>query len=222
MDQFIQQIFENLDKWRHLPAYQLERRADIFFSVYLPEYIKREYQLEVELIIPEFPIKVDIAFPKAKGNRSFKIDYLFKFKNTRKIWFIELKTDTESVNEKQKKYLSSVKNTSMVMILNKIKEIIKASSSKKYNNLITLLIQGGFVKDSEDVFDIIVGDYEKEIVFVLPKKMKEDLEKDFRVIYNHDISSVIQSFPDELSRRFAKSLTEWATINADGNSVSNV
>jgi hypothetical protein len=35
MSEPIQQLFENLDSWRHLPAYQLERRADVFFSVYL-------------------------------------------------------------------------------------------------------------------------------------------------------------------------------------------
>ncbi len=28
-------IFRHLDHWRHLPSYQLERRADVFFSVYL-------------------------------------------------------------------------------------------------------------------------------------------------------------------------------------------
>jgi hypothetical protein len=27
-------VFAHLDRWRHLPNYQLERRADIFFSVY--------------------------------------------------------------------------------------------------------------------------------------------------------------------------------------------
>jgi len=31
----LQTIFRHLDCWRHLPAYQLERRADIFFSAYL-------------------------------------------------------------------------------------------------------------------------------------------------------------------------------------------
>jgi hypothetical protein len=29
----LDRVFENLDRWRHLPAYQMERRADIFFSV---------------------------------------------------------------------------------------------------------------------------------------------------------------------------------------------
>ena len=30
-------IFDRMDSWRHLPGYQLERRADLLFSLYLPE-----------------------------------------------------------------------------------------------------------------------------------------------------------------------------------------
>ena len=29
-------VLELLDRWRHLPSYQLERRADVFFALYLP------------------------------------------------------------------------------------------------------------------------------------------------------------------------------------------
>ena len=31
------QLFDRLDEWRDFPNYQLERRADIFFSLYLVE-----------------------------------------------------------------------------------------------------------------------------------------------------------------------------------------
>jgi len=33
----IDTLFDRMDAWRHLPNYQLERRADIFFAMYLPE-----------------------------------------------------------------------------------------------------------------------------------------------------------------------------------------
>ncbi|NDP20943.1 MAG: hypothetical protein GZ091_07680 [Paludibacter sp.] len=53
----IDQLFDRLDDWRNLPAYQLERRSDIFFSLYLKDIIQSYYQQKVEHIIPEFPVK---------------------------------------------------------------------------------------------------------------------------------------------------------------------
>ena len=34
-------LVEHLDRWRHLPNYQLERRADIFFGLYLARTARR-------------------------------------------------------------------------------------------------------------------------------------------------------------------------------------
>ena len=36
----IDTLFDRMDAWRHLPSYQLERRADLFFSLYLPEVLE--------------------------------------------------------------------------------------------------------------------------------------------------------------------------------------
>ncbi len=36
----LNELFDNMDSWRHLPAYQFERRADIFFSIYLPDLFR--------------------------------------------------------------------------------------------------------------------------------------------------------------------------------------
>ena len=35
MNNHVNILFERLENWRHLPNYQLERRTDIFFSLYL-------------------------------------------------------------------------------------------------------------------------------------------------------------------------------------------
>jgi hypothetical protein len=54
----INQLFKKLDAWRHLPAYQLERRADIFFSLYLAEVLQKRFSLEATpVLIPEFPCR---------------------------------------------------------------------------------------------------------------------------------------------------------------------
>jgi hypothetical protein len=51
-------VFDHMDRWRHLPAYQLERRADIFFSVYLAEVVQEVTGVPVSpSMIPELPLK---------------------------------------------------------------------------------------------------------------------------------------------------------------------
>ena len=42
------ELFDNMDSWRHLPAYQLERRADIFFSIYLSDLLRDKFGVTVE------------------------------------------------------------------------------------------------------------------------------------------------------------------------------
>ena len=47
-----------LDTWRHLPAYQLERRADIFFALFLPDVLEEKFGVPISpVLIPEFPVK---------------------------------------------------------------------------------------------------------------------------------------------------------------------
>ena len=71
----INSLFDSLDDWRNLPSYQLERRADIFFSLYLAEVLKKKRNIDIDSrIIPEFPV---IKRTKDKDNntrQSFKVD----------------------------------------------------------------------------------------------------------------------------------------------------
>ena len=67
----VTRLFDLLDQWRHFPAYQLERRADIFFALYLPGIIEHALGVKVDArVIPEFPIR------KEHSRRSTKVDYL--------------------------------------------------------------------------------------------------------------------------------------------------
>ena len=66
-------LFASLDRWRHLPAYQLERRADIYFGLFLPDVLNHHLgsrNLTIDpRIIPEFPLG------QAASRRSDKADY---------------------------------------------------------------------------------------------------------------------------------------------------
>ena len=92
-------VFSNLDRWRHLPAYQLERRADIFFSVYLAHVLERYVGTAVDpRIVPEFPIKRDLIWPDQSTHLSVKVDYVLFAKDRSRAYFIELKTDCIAVS----------------------------------------------------------------------------------------------------------------------------
>jgi len=74
--QLINDISDNLDVGRKLPAYQLERRADIFLSIYLPDILSNKFGVRVEGVIPEFPIDIGTIHAKVKTNLFSKITNL--------------------------------------------------------------------------------------------------------------------------------------------------
>jgi hypothetical protein len=102
--------FELLDRWRHLPNYQLERRADIFFAAFLPGFIAwKEKPTPVRpVVIPELPLKRDLVVDHSgpASERSVKVDYVVFQEDLRRAFFVELKTDQTSLREDQYKYLA--------------------------------------------------------------------------------------------------------------------
>ena len=90
-------VFSKLDEWRHLPSYQLERRVDVFFGLFLPEVLAALSDREPVLgtlipddvhVVPEFPLHkglLGISKNKQQGhdNQSVKVDFAV-FPRTRK------------------------------------------------------------------------------------------------------------------------------------------
>ena len=119
-ESMIDKLFFRMDDWRHLPSYQLERRADLFFSLYIPEVISNIFGCEVkEKLIPEFPVKLSIIYKNRiknddsfvaekynlDSNQSVKIDYVAITENHETALLIELKTDKNSIKPNQIKNL---------------------------------------------------------------------------------------------------------------------
>ncbi len=48
--------FCQLNQWRHFPAYQLERRIDVFVALFMPAVFKSHFGLSPVTVIPEFPL----------------------------------------------------------------------------------------------------------------------------------------------------------------------
>ena len=89
----IADLFCLLDGWRHLPNYQLERRADVFFALFLPEVLEKRCGITIKRpLIPEFPIAKN-----EKDGKHKQADYFVLSENQRQGILVELKTDNASI-----------------------------------------------------------------------------------------------------------------------------
>ena len=211
MNNLIDQLFSNLDTWRHLPSYQLERRADVFFSVYLPEFLREMRGLDIEIVIPEFPVRVGTIQPKIDINKSFKIDYVAKIRNANKILFIELKTDDHSRRDKQDWYLLEAKKKGMPALLRGLKKIYAATDAKsKYDHLLRALETANLIQlGGRNIFEPMDQDCDISIIYVQPHP---DSEND--TITFDELAEFVGKKEDHLSKRFSQSLKDWASMTA--------
>ena len=222
------QLFANLDRWRHLPAYQLERRADIFFSLYLKEVVEEFAETALtETIIPELPVKRDLIWPEKKSSQSVKVDYVLFAKDRSKVFFVELKTDVGSRRAAQDEYLLRSQEVGFQRILEGLKRIILATTAhQKYHHLLYVLAHEGCLALTEDLADftfprprrglkkrleeIVVTvapeEFEVEVIFVQPIGTDSDNFIDF-----HTFARAVDRHDDEVSKLFAKHLRRWVT-----------
>lgn len=162
----IGKLFDQLDTWRHLPSYQLERRADIFFSLYLQEVLEdNKVGLGIPIddrLIPEFPVRIgtinarssdeqqdvgSVVTVDTSANRrgpsseqSYKIDYVAFSADKSKVILIELKTDAASHLPEQARYLNACQTHGFHDLLTGIKQLFLATNSKrKYFRLLVQL-----------------------------------------------------------------------------------
>jgi len=208
----ISTLFDSLDHWRHFPAYQLERRADIFFSLYLDEIFKSYFGENIGGVIPEFPVRKGSIQTNSESNRSFKIDYLVKLKNRDKVLLVELKTDSGSRRKNQDRYLQEVKSVGFEKILQGVLMIYAATKAKsKYRCLLDELTSLGFLKKLPDhKYATDKTQCDIDIVYIQPEKK----EGSMHVISFQDIAEIVARNSDELSQRFAESLRQWAARKA--------
>ena len=139
----------------------------------------------------------------------------------------ELKTEGMSRNVKQDKYLLAAQAVGFEGLLDGVLKIFRATAAKrKYFHLLDLLARVGYLHIPEDMYRIIQKDSLAGI-----NKESEDIEIDCEakqpeILYlqpNGDGEGVlsfaefkrtVETFDDPISRRFAESLDEWATVKA--------
>jgi len=210
----IDKVFDLLDDWRNLPAYQLERRADIFFAIYLPDILKDKFGVDIEFIIPEFPVRIGTIYPdlgSKNPNLSFKIDFVAVSNLKKTVYLVELKTDVGSRRDNQDKYLERSKKKNITTLVDGILQINQATSSKrKYGYLLDLLSKIGWIDSS--TLQNISHDYNIEIVYIQPintTSIKE--QQNNSIITFGNIQKTLSTLDDGLTQRFLQSLKQWET-----------
>ncbi len=210
-------LFNLLTDWRHLPAYQLERRADIFFALYLEDlltycgYFSKGDHLTV---IPEFPAKQDHM------NLSDRIDYMVG--SDERIVYVELKTDNHSIRTEQAMYLHKIQQKKLTAVFSDIITIYETSAARtKYKHLIEKLSRwieytdARFVKDRCRLKKEGIGKIRSvEVVYILPtpQQIKSEQYAHKYICFDTLIKMLRQTRYDDdpIARYFAEALGEWA------------
>jgi len=208
----IDYIFKLLDDWRKLPSYQLERRADIYFACYLPEimmdFLSKEddvgqNKINLENIIPEFPLKKSDCISGEKNYTSTKVDYAVFTQS--KLYLVELKTTWKSLKAKQvdeavKRFKGVPENNTMTeeepeKAIDLVRDICvirhSPNSDSKYKNLIDRLsgVPGikkikANMKRSDNpekaISGVEVSQRDIEILYILPRKPGELKNGEFK------------------------------------------
>ena len=223
----IEKVFCLLDEWRHLPAYQLERRADIYFGLFLrdvlDDYLRPKGLTVHPTLIPEFPLR------QKTSNRSDKVDYFALATHTETgdqvAFLVELKTDIKSQRDEQKEYLTRAKKRGMRKILFDLKLIFKATSADlrgKYFHLFEAVEKLGLVnKLPNELSERVYGDQPRglrkcikdieiapslptiDVLYVLPKDNEH-----MHCIGFERVAAVAES-QGEIGQCFAAYLRKW-------------
>lgn len=220
-----ERIFDLLDDWRHLPDYQLERRADIFFAACLPEFLSSHLKLDIRpSLVPEFPVRIGTIYPAIRSNQSCKIDYLALDASGRRAVFVELKTDSSSRREKQDDYLRAAREIGLPALLDGVLKIVCASDHKhKYCCLLRLLEKHGLITLPPNLDDALRSpQYASAVNACLPDVNIAALNPSIDVLYLQpvaklpdeigfeELASWLDGHGGSLSSRFATSLRTWA------------
>lgn len=210
----VHEVFDQLDKWSRYPNYQLERRADIYFAVYLKSVLRRYVCATMDVVVPELPVKQE------RSHLSDKVDFMTVSADGETMLLVELKTEAFGHRPEQIQYLLRAANVLRPQgIVDGLVGIMAASRSKKYPSLTNDMHRLGLMgPGTTNIPDRC------QLVFVQPLPFLDKLIlAEFRkhqaelpaVVNFRMFAEAIRSQGDALSIRFAKSLERWALAAED-------
>lgn len=221
----LNKLFSFLDDFRPLPNYQLERRTDIFFAIYLKELMEKRTGGKIsDVMIPEFPLWRGIVHEGYKPLLSYKIDYVLFSEDFTKMYFVELKTDSLSRRVSQDEYLVKAKEVGFGVMLEGLISIFNATKSKrKYYHLFEKICRTGLVEMPGDLKDCIFGDVQdSKKIFQMIKSIKINKQQpDVEIFYIQPLgegeevinfeyfADFLGGYDDDFSRLFREHLLKW-------------
>lgn len=220
-------LLDRLDAWRHLPNYQLERRADILFALVLPQVMSTFVGQPVRgTLIPEFPIKRDLIWPDKPTRKSVKVDYLALSEDGSTAWLVELKTDSASRRDAQDHYLKTASALGLGALLTGYIDILQGTSAhQKYAHLTFELAGMGLLNVPPEVREnafptvktrqlraalkgITVGRMPTDVRVLYVQPGGGDAESVMDFAY---VADALEQMDTPLACRFATSLRTWRT-----------
>jgi hypothetical protein len=224
----INQLFDLLDRWRHLPKYQLERRADIFFALYLREFLQERFKIQLAPeLVPEFPIHLAAIYGEDTGEKSCNVDFLAIAADHSVAFFVELKTEGLSRHDEQDNYLLAAQRVGLPALLSGVFRIAAASRKKpKYLHLLFLLERLGLVSLPPAIRQRHATGDLRGLTRDLAMAAVQVVMCPIQVIYFQPAASNeneigfaefgkwLERFDDPLSQRFRQSLRSWSSSNA--------
>lgn len=168
--------FEKMIDWKKLPAYKAEPRIDSLIGYFLDSILSDFLKVEIEGIIPEFPLRLGTIKPEHEGtnysDRSYKVDFLAVGNNGIN-YLVEFKTDTSSRRDKQDLYLEQSKELGTQALIEGVLKIAHVSNYRpKYDHLKSKLRNVGIIGET---FDYLLKNPKLEIVYVQPRNSKNEL-----------------------------------------------
>lgn len=163
-------------------------------------------------IIPEFPIHKK-TLDEDDTNQSFKMDYLVICET--KVLFIELKTDSSSINGKQHQYLEQAKDANIYKLIDGLLQIYKVTNQKiKYARLLEHLVEIDWLEFEKLNWTNISDNHSIEIIYIQPNS--EENTNGYSIIPFEDVASSIEKIRSYMALRFAKLLRSWQ-VSPDDN-----
>ena len=219
-------LFDLLDRWRHLPSYRLEPRADVVFGLFLTRALDQHLAPRGIVVdprlIPEFPLGHNDT------NRSNKADFFALSRNRGHAFLVELKTDLRSLRDTQEDYLNRAVGRGLARLLCDVRSMAKAKdlqTRRKYFHLLRAIAQLDLMVLPTELQDRLYGPprgvYDCidriaipsalpaiEVIHILPKKVGGKDCVDFE-----SFAAAVEDHGD-IGRRFAASLRSWSAIAA--------
>ena len=136
MSELLEPLLKLLSENSRYPKYQHERRIDLFLNFYLSSILAKYFNVRVDTIIPEFPLK------KESSQASTNVDFLAYSDASKIVFFVEIKTDDSSFKESQLDCYCRATEQSWRKLVEDIVKIRKATAArhrKKYDYLLSKL-----------------------------------------------------------------------------------